>query len=151
MRRPSLLLAAVLSTTAVAAAAAGAATGAGDGDGTDARAAQAQTVVRFSLSGGFVGRDVRLSLRSDRRAIVTDRRAGTKRHTIKSATLKALRRTLDAAHVEQRLSSGPSGCADCFNYAITYKGHRAAFDDSTIPSRMRKAVAELRRITDGGR
>lgn len=116
-----------------------------------ARSAGSATVVRFTLSGGLVGRELRLTVRADRRATVVERGQPTRRHTVRPATLRALRGALDAAHLERRSPATPTGCADCFRYTIAYAGHRAAFDDASFPGRMRRAVSALRRIADGGR
>jgi hypothetical protein len=124
----------------------------GDGDDrADARTSTTGTVVQFHQTGGFAGVDVRMTVRATRRVTVIERGGVAGSHTIRPATLTALRKKLDAAHLEKKLPATPTGCADCFNYEIRYKGHRVSFDDVSIPGRMAKALAELRRIAGGGR
>lgn len=114
-------------------------------------ASAAGVVVRFVQTGGIAGIDVRLVVREDRRATVTARGAATRRHQLRAATLTGLRRTLDAAELDRPSEPTRSGCADCFEYTITYRGQRVSFDQVSVPPRMRVALRELRRIAAGGR
>ncbi|MCW3039006.1 MAG: hypothetical protein JWM31_911 [Solirubrobacterales bacterium] len=139
-----LLVAIVLAATGVLVAAVA--------DGTPrAAGASSGVLVRFHLGGGYVGRDVHTSITAGRRVVVVDRDGGTRRHTVKASTLSALRRTLDAAHLERGIGPSNSGCADCFVYRITYRGHSVTFDEANRPPRLVRATAELSRIADGGR
>ncbi|WP_354700311.1 hypothetical protein DSM112329_00579 [Paraconexibacter sp. AEG42_29] len=149
-RRFLAALAAVL-VLAAGVVAAVAAVGTGDGAG-DARASSgSQVVVRFDKGGGFAGVDVRTRIRGDRRVTVTERGRATRRHTLKAATLTALRKTLDAAELGEKLPGPQGGCADCFVYSITYKGRRVTFDEAAVPGRLKKPLAELSRIARGSR
>lgn len=140
MLRTVLLLVAAISLSVLA-----------GGAGSAGAASSHAVVVRFVQSGGIAGIDRRLIVRADRTAIVSGRGSASRRHTVTASTLRALRKILDAAHVERPLPRTPSGCADCFNYSIGYGGHRASFDEVSVPPRMAKAVRELQRIAGGGR
>ena len=62
-------------------------------------------------------------------------------------------KTLLAARWD-RAAPGASRCADCFEYIVRYRGHRARYDDSQakqVPRSIRAIVAELQRIQRGGR
>lgn len=147
-RRLLAFVAALILITGLAVAVIG---GSGD-DAADAKtSSSSQVLVRFNKGGGFVGVDIRTTIRGDRRVTVTQRDGGLKRHTVTAATLKALRKTLDGAHFERKLPPSQSGCADCYSYSMTYEGHKVAFDESAIPSRMARPLAELSRIAGGGR
>ena len=122
-----------------------------DGGGSAGAATSRPVVVRYDKTGGIAGVEQHVTVRADRRVTVATRGAATTRHTLRAATLRALRRTLDAAHLERPLPATPTGCADCFGYAIAYRGHRASFDEVSVPARMAKAVRELQRIAAGGR
>jgi hypothetical protein len=116
-----------------------------------AGAATVTTFANFHQTGGFVGVDVHLVVRTNGTLVVTHRGEPSVRGKLRPATFRRLRTALDAAHLERRLPPSQNGCADCFVYSIGYRGHHAAFDDATFPARMRAAVTQLRRIADGGR
>ena len=115
-------------------------------------AATAKTLVSLEQSGGIAG--VSLSVAVSTTGHVTgDVSGGARSHRLRAATLRHLRRLLADARWD-RASPGPSHCADCFAYVVRYHGHRASYDDSQsrqVPGSVRAVVAELVRISRGGR
>jgi hypothetical protein len=110
-------------------------------------AASAKTLVSFGQSGGFAGVDVSITVTT------TGHVAGDRSHRLRAATLRHLRELLAAARWD-RANPGRSRCADCFDYVVHYRGHRASYDDSQakqVPRSVRAVVAELLRISRGGR
>jgi hypothetical protein len=115
-------------------------------------AATAKTLVSFEQSGGIAGVTVTVAV-STTGQVTGDVNGGDRSHRLRAATLRHLRGLLADAHWE-RASPGPSHCADCFSYVVRYHGHRARYDDSQsrqVPSSVRAVVAELVRISRGGR
>jgi hypothetical protein len=115
-------------------------------------AATAKTLVSFEQSGGIAGVTVTVAV-STTGQVTGDVNGGDHSHRLRAATLRHLRGLLADAHWE-RASPGPSHCADCFSYVVRYHGHRARYDDSQsrqVPSSVRAVVAELVRISRGGR
>jgi hypothetical protein len=111
-------------------------------------AATAKTLVTFEQSGGIAGVSVSVAV-----STTGDVSGGDRSHRLRAATLRHLRRLLADARWD-RASPGPSHCADCFAYAVRYHGHRAGYDDSQsrqVPASVRAVVAELVRISRGGR
>ena len=115
-------------------------------------AATAKTLVSFEQSGGIAGVTVTVAV-STTGQVTGDVNGGDRSHRLRAATLRHLRGLLADAHWEGA-SPGPSHCADCFSYVVRYHGHRARYDDSQsrqVPSSVRAVVAELVRISRGGR
>ena len=113
-------------------------------------AASAKTLVSFEQSGGIAGVDVAVTLTTT--GHVTTGANGRSR-AVRAATLRHLRALLSAARWD-RANPGRSRCADCFAYVVRYHGHRASYDDSQVkqvPRSVRAVVAELLRISRGGR
>ena len=115
-------------------------------------AATAKTLVSFEQSGGIAGVSVAVAV-STTGHVTGDGRGGHRSHRLRAATLRHLRRLLAEARWD-RASPGPSHCADCFAYVVRHRGHRASYDDSQsrqVPGSVRAVVAELVRISRGGR
>jgi hypothetical protein len=115
-------------------------------------AATAKTLVSFEQSGGIAGVSVAVAV-STTGHVIGDVRGGDGSHRLRAATLRHLRRLLADARWD-RATPGPSHCADCFAYMVRYRGPRAAYDDSQsrqVPRSVRAVVAELVRISRGGR
>ena len=113
-------------------------------------AANAKTLVSFEQSGGIAGVNVAVTVTTTGR--VTAAAKGRSR-SVRAATLRHLRALLSAARWD-RANPGRSRCADCFTYVVRYHGHRAGYDDSQakqVPRSVRAVVAELLRISRGGR
>ena len=112
--------------------------------------ANAKTLVSFERSGGIAGVNVALTLTTTGHVA-----AGSSGHSraVRAATLRHLRALLSAARWD-RADPGRSRCADCLRYVVRYHGHRAGYDDSQarqVPRSVRALVAELLRISRGGR
>ena len=115
-------------------------------------AATAKTLVSFEQSGGIAGVSVAVVV-STTGHVTGDVSGGDRSHRLRAATLRHLHRLLADARWD-RASPGPSHCADCFAYVVRYRGHRASYDDSQsrqVPGSVRAVVAELVRISRGGR
>ncbi len=115
-------------------------------------AATAKTLVSFEQSGGIAGVSVSVAV-STTAHVTGDVKGGDRSHRLRAATLRHLRRLLAGARWD-RANPGPSHCADCFAYVVRYQGHRASYDDSQsrqVPGSVRAVVAELGRISRGGR
>ena len=115
-------------------------------------AASAKTLVSFEQSGGIAG--VNISVAVSTIGHVTGDVSGHDRsHRLRASTLRRLRGLLAGARWD-RANPGQSTCADCFEYVVRYRGHRARYDDSQskqVPASVRAVVAELARIRRGGR
>jgi hypothetical protein len=115
-------------------------------------AASAKTLVSFEQSGGIAGVSVTVVV-STTGHVTGDVHSSGPSHRLRAATLRHLRGLLADARWD-RASPGPSHCADCFAYVVRYHGHRARYDDSQsrqVPASVRAVVAELVRISRGGR
>ena len=115
-------------------------------------AASAKTLVSFQQSGGIAGVDVSVAVSTTGR-VTGDVSSRDRSHRLHAATLRHLRGLLADARWD-RANPGPSACADCFTYVLRYHGHRVRYDDSQakqVPGSVRAVVAELVRISRGGR
>ena len=115
-------------------------------------AATAKTLVSFGQSGGIAGVSVAVVV-STTGHVTGDVSGGDRSHRLRAATLRHLHRLLADARWD-RATPGPSHCADCFAYVVRYRSHRARYDDSQsrqVPGSVRAVVAELVRISRGGR
>ena len=114
--------------------------------------AGAKTLVSFSQSGGLAGVSTTVSVTTVGHVAV-DGSGRDRSHRLRTATLRHLRELLSAARWD-RANPGTSHCADCFEYVVRYHGRRARYDDSQakqVPGSVRAVVAELQRISRGGR
>jgi hypothetical protein len=114
--------------------------------------ASAKTLVSFAQSGGIAGISDSVSVTTTGHVVV-DGHGSDRSHRLRAATLRDLRELLSAARWD-RANPGRSSCADCFEYVVRYHGHRAKYDDSQarqVPRSVRAVVAELQRISRGGR
>ena len=115
-------------------------------------AATAKTLVSFEQSGGIAGVTVAVAV-STTGQVTGDVNGRDRSHRLRAATLRHLRGLLADARWD-RARPGPSHCADCFSYVVRYDRNRATYDDSQsrqVPSSVRAVVAELVRISRGGR
>jgi hypothetical protein len=115
-----------------------------------ASAAPADFAISYGQSGGIAPSTSRLVVRPGRHAVAesSGSRAGERRvpFRIGPRTVEALERGLRNAHFGSLESPGPSNCADCFEYAIAYRGHRVSFDESQIPTAIGGVLAKLQSI-----
>ena len=115
-------------------------------------AASAKTLVTFQQSGGIAGVNVAVAV-STTGHVTGDVSGHDRSHPLRASTLRRLRGLLADARWD-RASPGQSTCADCFEYVVRYRDHRARYDDSQsrqVPASVRAVVAELARIRRGGR
>jgi hypothetical protein len=115
-------------------------------------AASAKTLVSFTQSGGLAGISDSVTVTTTGHVVV-DRHGADRSHRLRASRLHHLRELLADARWD-RANPGSSSCADCFEYVVRYRGHRARYDDSQarqVPRSVRAVVAELRRISRGGR
>jgi hypothetical protein len=114
--------------------------------------AGAKTLVSFSQSGGLAGVSTTVTVTTAGHVAV-DGSGRDRAHRLRTTTLVHLRRLLSAARWDHA-NPGTSHCADCFEYVVRYHGRRARYDDSQtkqVPGSVRAVVAELQRISRGGR
>jgi hypothetical protein len=114
--------------------------------------ANAKTLVSFEQSGGIAGVNVTVTV-STTGDVTADSNGRDRSQRLRTTTLRHLRALLSAARWD-RVHPGRSRCADCFSYLVRYHGHRAGYDDSQakqVPRSVRAVVAELLRISRGGR
>jgi hypothetical protein len=116
-------------------------------------AASAKTLVSFARSGGLAGVSMTVTVTTTGHVAVDGPGGDDRSHRLRTATLRHVRELLSAARWD-RANPGRSRCADCVEYVVRYHGHRARYDDSQarqVPASVRAAVAELLRISRGGR
>jgi hypothetical protein len=116
-------------------------------------AASAKTLVSFAQSGGLAAVSMTVTVTTTGRVAVDGAGGNDRSQRLRTATLRHLRELLSAARWD-RANPGRSHCADCFEYVVRYHGRRARYDDSQakqVPRSVRAVVAELRRISRGGR
>ena len=104
----------------------------------------------YERSGGFAPSTSTLIVRPGRHAVAATggSRAGANRveFRIGKRRVLALERGLRQAGFASIEDPGPSGCADCFEYEIRYRGHSLAIDESEMPSRLEPLIGELESI-----
>jgi hypothetical protein len=108
-------------------------------------------VIELRVSGGVAGgtQDLRIepggaaSLTSDYGAKRT-----TASFTIPPARYKDIQSKLAIAHLGSLPAPTPTGCADCFSYAISFGGTTFKTDESAVPEPLRPGLAALKSIVD---
>jgi hypothetical protein len=88
----------------------------------------------YERGGGFAPSVSRLVVRPGRHAVAESGSfTGEKERSafrIGRGQVIALQRGLREAHFGSLENPGPSGCNDCFEYAVSYRGHRLSLDES---------------------
>ena len=93
-------------------------------------------LVSYERTGGIAGVDDRVVV-SATGAVTVRHRNGVRHHSRLSAqNLRSLRRAVAAAHFERPVSAGPNGCADCFFFRLTHRGHVLSFSQLGAPARV---------------
>ena len=104
----------------------------------------------YQRSGGFAPSTSTLTVRPGRHAVAetSGSRAGENRveFRIGKKRVLALERGLRRAGFASIADPGESGCADCFEYEIRYRGHSLAFDESQTPARLEAVIGELESV-----
>jgi hypothetical protein len=102
------------------------------------------------VTGGIAG--VSEELRVDRdggaelRTGVPPSDSRTARFRLSPQVLARITRTLDAAKIESLPARPPTGCADCFQYRLSYRGTSYSADESDEPPRLRAAISAIDRL-----
>jgi hypothetical protein len=109
--------------------------------------------ISYERSGGLAGTAQRLAIRPGRRAIMStrDRRTAypkTFRFRVGVRRVEGLRRALARAEFAtiESPAPGPAVCADCFLYAIRYRGHEVDFDESDVPDGLAGVLRQIEAI-----
>lgn len=109
----------------------------------------AKPAIEYNVSGGIAGISEHLTIFSDRKATLAsgygpDR--STARFDVTDAEFANLRDKLDAARLDSLPKPGPTGCADCFEYRVSYQGIEYSADDVSLPDRLGPTIAALNAI-----
>ena len=104
----------------------------------------------YQRSGGIAASTSTLIVRPGRHAVAatSGTRAGENRveFRIGKRRVQALQRGLRRAGFFAIEDPGESGCADCFEYEIRYRGHSVSVDQAEMPARLGPVVSELESI-----
>ena len=108
----------------------------------------------YERGGGFAPSTSRLVVRPGRHAVAASGSVGgdldRTAFRIGRDEVIALQRGLRLAHFGSLKNPGQSGCADCFEYVVTDRGHRLSLDESQTQSfdGLGEVLAELESIVD---
>jgi hypothetical protein len=127
--------------------------GCGDSNSTGTVTSQPDPsgVIKYEITGGLAGIQERLVIQPAGDATIVSRQtpdgqSGT-RFSLSASAGAALRKTVGDAHLDTLpKASGPTGCADCFEYSITYGDMTYAADDSSIAGRAKPVIAALNEV-----
>ena len=101
----------------------------------------------YERSGGFAPSTSKLIVRPGRHAVAATSggRGGEDQvaFTIGRGRVLELERGLRRAGFFSIEDPGPSGCADCFEYEIRYRGHSLGVDEAEMPARLEPVIGEL--------
>lgn len=105
-------------------------------------------LVTYSRMGGVAGAQEQLRIERDGQAAVSTYGGAPHSFQLGDGELALLESELDTADFEGiETPETPSGCADCFTYAITYDGHSYSYDDLVEPPpSVLTAVEHLTRV-----
>jgi hypothetical protein len=113
----------------------------------------AQFAISYERSGGLAAMPQKLVVKRGRHAAVTTRDADslqprTVRFRIGVNRVEGLRSALAKAGFETIETPGPNpgACADCYLYAIDYRGHEASFSEIDLPKRLHGVVGQLEAV-----
>jgi hypothetical protein len=102
-------------------------------------------VIRYTRSGGFTGEATTLVLQSDGTGHVTKEKGPKKSVALSEKEMRALEEALDDAGLPRiGMANNPGGCADCYQYDITYEGARVVVFPP-VPDDFRPALRALNR------
>jgi hypothetical protein len=130
-----------------------------DGTGPFGPIDPGEVSITLSVSGGFVGRDLRFRVDGDRREVVgvscrafCDFDAGEVILPISGAQVEALARRLELADVFALGGDYGTACCDQFHYDLTYerdgRSVRVQGSDQEIPEALRAAIAQVAVLAD---
>ncbi len=107
--------------------------------------------VDFTKSGGFAPVLERLHIARNGRAALRTGFPGsveTTRFRLARSRLASLRSGFAAAGLAGIGAAGPTSCADCFEYRITYRGHTVDRAETDVPKRLEPVITQLTAIVD---
>jgi hypothetical protein len=109
---------------------------------------QAGPLVAYSRSGGVAGAQEQLRIERDGEATVSEYGGEPHPFQLGDGELALLESELAAADFEAiETDPGPTVCADCYVYAVTYEGHPYSYDDLVQPPQsVLTAVDHLTRL-----
>jgi hypothetical protein len=140
--RSVVLLVALMATMLIA-------VGAGSGDaGTVSAHADATPLVSYERTGGIAGVDDRVEVSGGGAVTVRHRDGARHRTRLSVRRMRVLRRALTAAHFERPVTTGPTGCADCFFFRLRHGGHTLSFSQVAEPARVNGVLRILTRLGD---
>jgi len=106
--------------------------------------------IAYERSGGFAPSTSKLVVTPGRHAVAETggSRAGERRVSFRigEGRVLAIERGLRRAGFASIESPGASGCADCFEYELRYRGHAVSIDESQMPPRLGEVVGELESV-----
>lgn len=141
-----------LVTASLAAAALAASLVACGSDSVDAKTLPRAAAIDYDKSGGIAGVHDHLHIAPGGKAILKGgygTEAGTTGFRVGPRRLAALRKALATARFGTiPPESGPTGCADCFVYSVTYRGHTVTRDEIDVPERLAPVLRQLQAIID---
>jgi hypothetical protein len=111
----------------------------------------ADPLVSYQRSGGIAGVNERLVIDPDGEAqlAVGEPDPDAQRFEIGDPALERLRSGLAAADFAAIDRDSGLGCADCFEYEISYDGVTASFNEAAeVPDSVREVTAQLGRIVE---
>jgi hypothetical protein len=111
---------------------------------TTATAGAGDALVVYERAGGVAYTEQRLVVDQDGSAAVDvgGPEGFEERFRLDDTALDAMNGLLRNAEADLENSPGPSGCADCYEYRISYQEHTASYDDTNLPPGVR-ALVEL--------
>jgi hypothetical protein len=106
--------------------------------------------ISYERSGGLAPSGSKLLVSPGRHAVAesSGSRAGERRVSFRigRGRVIALERGLRRAGFGSIGNPGDSNCADCFAYAIRYRGHRVSLDESQVPAELGAVIAEIESV-----
>jgi hypothetical protein len=104
--------------------------------------------IYYERGGGLKPMPQRLVVRPGRQATATIREGSDSRGTsfkVGVRRIRSLQAALERADFETIGTPGPNPgvCADCFFYAIRYRGHEVTFNQAEVPKRLRPVVRQI--------
>jgi hypothetical protein len=120
------------------------------GCGSD-RPSDTDPLVTYQRAGGIAGVSERLVIDPDGtgQLVIGEPDPDEQQFAVGESELERLRRGLAAADFAAIDPESGLGCADCFEYEITYAGTTASFNEAAeVPDSVRAVAGELGRIVE---
>jgi hypothetical protein len=113
--------------------------------------ADGDSLVTYERGGGIAGVSERLVVDADGTALLSvgESDQSEQRFALADQELDRLRSDLEAADFAGVDAGSGLGCADCFDYEITYSGEAVSFNEATeVPDSVRVVTGELGQIVE---